>query len=135
MADRWIVIPNWDKFQHYKHRNPTWIKVYTELNSDPNWEALTMHQRGLLVTIWIEHARSRGQVRYEQAQSWVGSGFKHASLEALVDAGFIEVSASRPLAQIREEKKRTKAFTSTGYVDNGNGPEFQIPKDLLKEMP
>ena len=30
--DGWIVIPNWEKFQHYTDRNPPWVKLYTELN-------------------------------------------------------------------------------------------------------
>ena len=41
MTDGWIVIPNWDKFQHYKDRDPVWIKLYLELNSRDDWRRLT----------------------------------------------------------------------------------------------
>ncbi len=96
--DLWIVIPNWERFQHYKNRNPTWIKLYTELASDSEWDSLTLPQRGLLVTIWIEYASSRGRVRIENVRRRVGISFRNASVEALNHAGFIELSASKPLA-------------------------------------
>ncbi len=96
--DLWIVIPNWERFQHYKNRNPTWIKVYTELSSDPDWDGLTLHQRGLLVTLWLEYARSRAQVSTTWVRKQVGRSYKVASLVSLSDAGFIQLSASRPLA-------------------------------------
>ena len=28
--DGWIVIPNWDKFQHYKDRHAPWLKDYVD---------------------------------------------------------------------------------------------------------
>jgi hypothetical protein len=27
---KYIIVPNWERFQHYKHRNPVWIKCYLE---------------------------------------------------------------------------------------------------------
>jgi hypothetical protein len=110
-VERWIVVPNWDRFQHYSDRNPTWIKVYTELNSRDEWRNLPLAQRGVLVTIWLEYARSNGQltVRHMCAigpamSTRYGHLYKH--LEALNDAGFIRLSASRPLALARSREKR-----------------------------
>ena len=44
---RWITVPNWEKFQHYQKkknpdRAPVWIKLYTELNSRDDWLALSL---------------------------------------------------------------------------------------------
>ena len=63
MSEQWIVIPNWDKFQHYGDREPTWIKVYTELSHRDDWRRLTHAERGLLLGIWIEYACGKGQLR------------------------------------------------------------------------
>ena len=64
MTDGWIVIPNWDKFQHYKNRGPVWIKLYTELRDRDEWRHLTLAARGLLASIWIEYAARDCQATY-----------------------------------------------------------------------
>ena len=56
MSDCWIVVPNWDKFQHYNDREPAWIKLYTELNASDDWLDLS-RQNGDVDTVWIEYAR------------------------------------------------------------------------------
>lgn len=112
MSDgRWIVVPNWDKFQHYKDRRPAWIKVYTELAHKDEWLSLTLHQRGVLLTIWLEYALTNGRVSTEMIQKQVGRRFKVSTLEALNHAGFIHFRASKPLARRypREEVLRTSS--------------------------
>jgi hypothetical protein len=97
-ADVWIVVPNWEKFQHYKDRSPPWIKLYTELAHKDEWLALSGFARGVLVTIWIEYAQSQGRVRSSAVHRQIRSRYTAGTLEALNHAGFIEFSASRPLA-------------------------------------
>jgi len=120
--DGWIVIPNWRRFQHYKDRNPKWIKVYTELMYDPAFLGLTMPQRGLLISLWLEYANSRRSVPEESSKisRMVGQRVRKDTLKALSDAGFIEVSASKPLAKryqparpelLRNSKKGDAAAT------------------------
>lgn len=60
--ERWIVVCNWNQFQHYKDRNPSWIKNYTELLSDPNYLALGSFHRALLHGVWLLYAAARGEV-------------------------------------------------------------------------
>ena len=72
MNDLWIIVPNWDKFQHYKDRNPVWIKLYFELNSRDDWRQLTFPQRGLSGVIWLEFGRSNGPLRLTSLGGRVG---------------------------------------------------------------
>lgn len=117
MTNMWIVVPHWDRFQHYKDRVPPWIKLYTaELAHNPEYARLTAAQRGLLMTCWIEYALSMGQASVEHTMSTLGAGQKHAYLKPLVDAGFVELSASKPLAltrsrEVEEEKNKKKTRT------------------------
>jgi hypothetical protein len=104
-AERWIVVRNWDRFQHYTDREPVWIKVYTELNSSDEWCELSLAARGLLVTLWVEYGRSRGQIRASAIPQLCRQKVLRKTLESLVDAGFIEVSASKPLAFARSREK------------------------------
>jgi hypothetical protein len=104
----WIVIPNWGRFQHYGDRTPPWIKVYTELNSRPEWLKLPLSARGLLVTLWLEYARSRGSLDPHQIRATSGLLNVYQSVKPLVDAGFVEWSATKPLPQKDLQKKIRK---------------------------
>ena len=108
MSERWIVIPNWDKFQHYTDRDPPWIKLYTELNSNDDWCDLSDAERGLLVTIWIEYARSRGTLKVSRVPKKIGQASRVRQLERLNHAGFIEFVASKPLALARSRESEKK---------------------------
>jgi len=126
--EMWVVVPNWDRFQHYKDRVPTWIKVYTELAYSAQWRELPLQQRGLLVTLWLEFALSRGRVAYSRVRAITGLRNVDQSIKPLVDAGFVELSASKPLAltrsrekNLREEKKES-AGASERAGDNSSRP-------------
>lgn len=149
--DRWIVIPGWEKFQHRdtgRHaRGLAWIKDYTDQLNKDAYRALTFHQRGLLRDIRLSYALTRGQLGASPKLLGrrLGATVKLRDLQALVDAGLIAISASRPPANGQppagldvEREKDTKAVTSTTDVDaddaqaNGNGPGFEIPDNLLE---
>jgi hypothetical protein len=132
--ERWIVVPNWDKFQHYTDRAPVWIKVYTELNSRDDWRALTFGQRGVLVSIWTEYPRCDGRLRVTDLWSRVGQRDRHGTLEALNHAGFIQLSASKPLAlarsrekEVEKEKKVLSAHAQKRPVDNPGVQRANVP--------
>jgi hypothetical protein len=116
--DGWIVVRNWDRFQHYSDRRAPWIKVYTELNRRDDWRQLTFAQRGLLVSIWTEYGVSEGQLRSLDLWGRVGQTDRHGNLDSLIRAGFIQVVASKPLAlarsrevEVEKEKKDLKTFS------------------------
>ena len=150
MADQWIVIPNWGKFQHYKDRNPPWIKLYTELAKKDEWQRLTLHQRGVLVTIWLEYALTSGQVsvRSLSGNPQLGLRVSSVQLKALSDAGFIALVASKPLAlaHAREEteteterkptKKKAPRVKVTGWrmVRGSHGMTF-LPDPFGTDKP
>jgi hypothetical protein len=115
----WIVIPQWEYFQHRDAARvvvPTWIKLYTELASNDDFLGLSFHLRGVLISLWVEYALSRRQLRGSPKllNRRLGHTVKVRDLEALRDAGFIAFSASKPastdtskhasLEEKREEK-------------------------------
>lgn len=123
--DGWIVIPNWDRFQHYKNRDPTWIKNYVSLLHDPAYAELTWAQRGILHAIWLEYAASHRAITGSTSgvSRALGGRVTAAQLKALNDAGFIRLSASRPLApryhdaspELKSERvKEKEAAASSG---------------------
>ena len=116
--DGWVVVPKWEEFQHYKDRDPTWIKNYTRLLHDDAYDDLTLAAGGLLHIIWMLYAASGCELRtsqvHRQALAKAGSRHFQAHMDSLIRAGFVQVVASRPLAQIkrREEKKDLKILAT-----------------------
>jgi hypothetical protein len=141
MGEHWIVVRNWSKFQHYSNREPVWIKLYLELRDSDEWGDLSWAQRGLLVSIWMEFGASRGILRASSLSQRCRQKTRKDTLDSLVSAGFIQLSASRPLALARsrevevevEEKKGEQAGARPHKpkpVDNPDpGRSNVLPKD------
>ena len=147
MSDElWIVVLNWAKFQHYSKRTPIWIKLYMELRDKDEFRHLTYAQRGCLMTIWMEYTASRGALRVSSLGQKSGQKTRRQHLDSLVRAGFIQLSASKPLLLVekrREEKEKKEktpgseeekteqinAARARNWIKNGVAAE--IPADQL----
>jgi hypothetical protein len=151
--ERWIVIPNWEKFQHPDAARsivPPWIKDYTEQISKDEYLELSFHLRGVLHGLRLEYARSKRQLggSTQVLSRRLGHTIKVRDLEALNHAGFITFSASNPARipariparaeQRREEKKHT-AFDKGSSKDGastdrlGTDREYAMTR-LLSEV-
>lgn len=53
-------IKNWEKFQHYKFRNPTWIKLYRDILDDLEWHKLPAEANKVLVMLWLIASDTNG---------------------------------------------------------------------------
>lgn len=97
---RWILIPNWEKFQHYHDRHPPWLKVYIELLDKDEYLTLPPGTRGVLHGLWLLYARTRGVLRADpkRLSSALGASVYRSQLERLNHAGFIRLVASKPVA-------------------------------------
>lgn len=146
-GDRWIVIPHWERYQHYKDRDPPWIKNYTRQLSDDDYLGLSFHQCGVLHRLRLLYAASDGQVRestaterrrYGESTATVsrrlGGRVARATLEALSDAGLIAFSASKPLAlcyksaspEAETETEKEKASLAKGHSGDAGEPSTDL---------
>lgn len=110
--DGWIVIPNWDKFQHYRDRRPLWVKLYVDLLDRDAWTSLRHSDQGILVNLWALYALVDGQLTVRTAANRIGFDSRTPHLERLRDAGFIDILASKPLA-IRYQVSSLETETET----------------------
>ena len=55
-------IKNWHDFQHYKHRNPPWIKLHRTLLNDRQWHELDATASKCLITLWLIAAERDGEL-------------------------------------------------------------------------
>ena len=57
-----LKVRNWRKFQHYKDRNPPWIKLHFEMLSSRDWVVLDNASRVLAVACMLIASRNDGEI-------------------------------------------------------------------------
>ena len=144
----WISVRNWRKFQHYDpaKRNIIWIKTYTELLDDEAYLALPLRLRGLLHGLWLAYARSDlGSSPAVLGRKLGDSTVRQRDLEALQQAGFISIVASKTLASryhiasldVDVDVEEEKTPNPQPVVPTPNGEPQQLPdlQHILRDMP
>lgn len=104
---RLLKIKKWEEFQHYKDRNPPWIKLATDLFQDYDFSRLQDASKLLAVCIWTLGSRSKdGTIPYDfdyiKSQSCLGSTIKPEHLQELINKGFL-FDASNTLAECLQD--------------------------------
>lgn len=100
-----LVVKNWSNFQHYKDRNPPWIKLHKTLLDDFTFHRLPVASKALAPCIWLLASESEdGSVAHdpEMIAFRLRMTVKEveAAIQPLVSAGFLTLlqDASEPLA-------------------------------------
>lgn len=106
---KFLRIVNWDRFQHYKDRNPPWIKLHRDLLTSETWVSSDNDSRVLAIAIMMLAAATGNHIpaspRYIQRVAYLD---REPDLAPLVGLNFIEIyevsdDASKPLAVARPE--------------------------------
>ncbi len=87
---------NWGEFQHYKDRDPPWIKLHKRLLDDRKFHALPDASRALAPMVWLLCSESKDGTIKDAVQE---IGFRlrmtekrvDEALKPLIDAGFFQV--------------------------------------------
>lgn len=103
---KYLKVKNWEAHQHYKDRNPPWIKLHRTLLDDYEFCQLPDTTKAHLVLIWLLASQSGGRVPAEPAflASKIGAR-KPPDLDLLVQNGFLipEQDASAMLATRKQD--------------------------------
>lgn len=93
----WIWVVGWDKFQGRRDRaGLPWFRVYSDLAGNDDWLELRPVDRTLLIGIWMDINRwGNGRVSANLRALRGRHNVTRASLEPLIQAGFIEVSTTK----------------------------------------
>jgi hypothetical protein len=86
-----LRIPNWERLQHYKDRNPIWIKAYVELLLDDEWSDLSDSSKGHLFGIWLLASKYAGKLPFKP--KWIAR-----QIGASADIDWLELSQSKFVA-------------------------------------
>ena len=121
---QYYYIKNWRRFQHYKHRNPPWIKLHQEIFTSADWLALADASKLLMIVCMVLAGRNKGQVPNDPAYiKRVAYLDKPPNLKPLIDCGFlIEVLADAsecvqmlvesPESREQKDRKKLNGFES-----------------------
>jgi hypothetical protein len=60
-----LKVKNWEKYQHYKNRNPPWIKLHVSTLNDRDFISLSLASKGLLMQLWILASENEGKIPYD----------------------------------------------------------------------
>ena len=102
-------VKNWDEYQHYKHRNPSWIKLHVSILSSEEWVMASDRERVLAIACMLVASKKDGIVpnKPEYIKRVAYLSF-NPDLDALVRAGFL-------VKEYTEEE--TQADASTMQAD------------------
>ena len=106
---------NWAKFQHYRDRDPPWIKLYKSLLDDYDFCRLQDASKLHLVLIWLYAARNKGEVPNDPKflQNRLSLD-KPPDIKALITHGFL-ISASNALADCKQSAT-PETYTQETYT-------------------
>jgi hypothetical protein len=136
-----ITPKNWRSFQHYKDRNPPWIKLHRGLLNDYSFACLPLASKALAPCLWLlaaEHDEGIIDASVEEIAFRVRMTNAEVSegLNALINKGFF-VSDSEMLADCKQvatleiEKEREKE-TDTKKLISSKKPRLTSSAEFDK---
>lgn len=91
-------VANWKEYQHYKDRNPPWVRLYYSLLTSETWVVSDDAGRALMVAVMLVASRNEGRIpsdpNYIRKLATLNTAPDFAPLVA---SGFL-IDASNPLA-------------------------------------
>lgn len=131
--DGFFSIPNWESFQHYKHRSPPWIKLHKNVVFGYDFTKLTDKSKLHIILIWMLASEFDNKIPadHDFIKSKIGVSDK-IDFKELISKGFL-IDASTMLAdckqvaipetetkleQSRVEQSREEYIVHTSLVDD-----------------
>src|SRR5688572_23533296 len=110
---RLLRVKNWSEFQHYKDRNPPWIKLHRALLDDYEFALLPDATKAHLMLLWLFASQNGGKIPEDAKFLQRKLGLeKPPDLELLINQGLLipEQDASNTLAERKQDDSEAQAF-------------------------
>lgn len=127
---QYLRVRNWDTFQHYKDRNPPWIKLHRHLLHDYEFSCLQDASKLQLMLIWLLASQTDNKIPANP--DWIKSQLNikgKVCLKELIDKGFLEdesgsLASRKQVADLETEteayREETEAYAEWLPVDEWN---------------
>jgi hypothetical protein len=83
-------VVKWSEYQHYKTRNPSWIKLSTSIFDDHHYGSLPDATKALWISVLILASKTRNRIPYDP--DWIAQRCclkERPNLQPLFDSGLI----------------------------------------------
>ena len=130
-----LIPNNWHDFQHYKHRNPPWIKFHKKLLDNMTFQRLPVASRAIAPMLWLLASESENGL-IEKSTEEIAFRLRMAekdvvtAIKPLIDNGFFN-DADNVLASCLHDAT-TETEKSRDRVDTPDGVSDSIFKDYLE---
>lgn len=108
--NEFFLIKNWKRYQHYKDRNPPWIKLHFEMLSSEDWAMLPDASKALMIACMLIASRNEGRVPNKPAYIQRVAYMEHCDFQPLLQSGFL-IDASESKRLIAEFRPETEVET------------------------
>jgi len=131
-----IRITNWEEFQHYKDRDPPWIKLHNHLLINYEFRCLQDASKLLLILLWLVRSRLEGDIPADPTYLKEMTGYKaKINLKPLLDKGLIECyqdasSVRASCAPETEAETETETYTVKGDLATLEQQNFEKARVL-----
>ena len=143
-----LIPKNWKSFQHYKDRNPPWVKLHKTLLDDRDFSRLPIASKALAPMLWLLASESKdgifdGSVEEIAFRLRWSEKDVTAGLKPLIDKGLFSIASgvladcyqdARPETETETEtetKRETKVDTPEGVSDD-LWKDFMVYRKRLK---
>ena len=132
----YFSVKGFEKHQHYKDRNPPWIKLYNDVLDDYEFGALPDASKAHLVAIWLLASRYKNRIPLDA--KWIErriNANESVDLNVLASAGFIivEQGCSETLADRKQDAcLETETETETEKISS-NAPRVDASPSRKKK--
>lgn len=132
-------VKNWERFQHYRDRNPPWIKLHFALLSSSDWVTLDDASRVLAIACMLVASRNEGQIDGSAS----GLAFlkrvaylnRAPSLKPLIDCGFLESASANASNTLADARPETENLIQTQDLKQGEKSAAAPLPDWLEVEP
>lgn len=108
---RYLTIKGWREHQHYKKRNPPWIKLHRAIIEDYAFSTLKDKTKAHLMLIWVLASGAEGRIPHDA--KFIASKISAAEpvdLESMIEAGFLIQDEAAPQQQQPAEPEKKNEY-------------------------
>jgi hypothetical protein len=129
---QYLLVKNWEAFQHYHDRAPPWIKLHRTLLDDFEFSELPDDSKAHLMLIWVLAAGSGGRVPASPKflQSKIGAK-RSPDVKLLVEKGFLIVEQSASTMLDASNDLATREHDASGTLPLARGGALSSPLLLV----
>jgi len=134
MSDKveYYMIRNWARYQHYKNRNPVWVKLHTSILDDYNFTRLTPMARLTFLLLAPLAARVSNKIPYSRV--WVAEKLSlrqdMVKLDELIENNYlVPYIASKSLASCYQDASTEKRQRQRQRSETEKKPSTPLVSD------